>query len=104
MAADERAFVESPAPAVPAPLSIAGRLLILATAFLGWLFAGLLIQTTSLAMRAAAIDLLARGGVLDLPRFQALNKIVLEHKNDPAGAAALSAGDAALQKSWEELV
>lgn len=39
-------------------LSPTGRWLVLATAFLGWLSAGMIMSTTSQAMRAAAFDLL----------------------------------------------
>src|SRR5262249_21547116 len=52
----------------PLPLSPAGRLLVLAAAFLGWFCAGLHLSITSLAMRAAAIDLLERAGEPDPPQ------------------------------------
>ena len=42
----------------PQPLSAAGRYLIVVTAFLGWMFAGVQMSVTSLAMRPAALDLL----------------------------------------------
>lgn len=42
------------------PLSVTGRYLVLITAFLGWLCAGMLLSITTLAMRPAAIDLLSR--------------------------------------------
>jgi len=41
-----------------APLSTAGRYLVLVTAFLGWTFAGVQMGLTSLAVRPAVIDLL----------------------------------------------
>ena len=43
---------------VPQPLSAGGRYLIVVTAFLGWMFAGVQMSITALAMRSAAIDLL----------------------------------------------
>lgn len=46
-----------PVPA-PQPLSAGGRYLIVVTAFLGWMFAGVQMSITALAMRSAAIDLL----------------------------------------------
>ena len=49
---------QSGSSAQPSVLSAAGRILVLATAFLGWLFAGVQMSITSLAMRSAAIDLL----------------------------------------------
>src|SRR5438477_9002822 len=94
-------MLEPRGPAGKAELSAAGRWLVLVTAFLGWLFAGLLMQTSSLAMRAAAIDLLARAGALDLEHFQALNQVLRERKSDPASVPPLSADEEALQKSWE---
>ena len=42
----------------PQPLSAGGRYLIVVTAFLGWMFAGVQMSITALAMRSAAIDLL----------------------------------------------
>src|SRR5688500_14997719 len=44
----------------PAALSPTGRYLILASAFLGWLFAGVPMAITPLASRTAAADLLRR--------------------------------------------
>ena len=64
-------------------MAIEGRWLILVTAFLGWFSAGMLMSTTSLAMRSAAIDLLARAGVIDLEHFQALNKVLQAQKGRP---------------------
>lgn len=55
-------------PSSPA-LTTADRYLILATAFLGWLCAGFLLATTSLAMLPAALDLLHRVGTIDATRF-----------------------------------
>ena len=57
-----------------APLSTAGRYLILAVAFLGWLCAGFHMSITQLAGQPAAIDLLDRTGALDAARLQALNR------------------------------
>jgi MFS family permease len=77
-----------------------GRVLVLVTAFLGWLCGGLLLQTTTLAMRSAAIDLLGRVEVIDLPRFAEMNKQVQERKADPENVASLSDEDAAQLDVW----
>src|SRR5262245_59453966 len=91
---------ESLVPAEPVKVSATGRWLVLGTAFLGWLFAGVLMSTTSLAMRSAALDLLARTGVIDGEQFQALTKAVQERPGTLAPAAALSADDGARLKDW----
>lgn len=65
MAGDDRLPAESPATDAKPALSARGRWLVLATAFLGWFFAGVLMSTTSLAMRPAALDLLARVEIVD---------------------------------------
>jgi len=49
---------ESTSAAAPAPLSDAGRWLVLAAAFLGWTFAGVQMALTTLVMRSAMVDLL----------------------------------------------
>ena len=49
----------------PRCLTNAGRMLMLITAFLGWLCAGFLLSITSAALQPAAIDLLSRTGQLD---------------------------------------
>lgn len=55
----------------PVPLSRAGRLTVLAVAFLGWLGAGVHMAITQQTGRAASIDLLGRTGELDAGRFTA---------------------------------
>ena len=57
----------------PDRITPTGRYVILAVAFLGWLFGGVQLSITSLAMRSAAIDLLDRVGALDLEQWNALN-------------------------------
>jgi MFS family permease len=77
--------------------------------FLGWFCAGLLMSTTSLGMRAAALDLLGRSGTVDLVRFDTLNR-ALQAPTGPTAATparnaaetALSAGDAAQLRHWRE--
>jgi MFS transporter, SHS family, sialic acid transporter len=54
------------------PLTTSGRFLILAVAFLGWLFAGVHMSITQLTGQPAAIDLLDRAGELDGARLQML--------------------------------
>ena len=78
-------------------LSPSGRIIILATAFMGWLCAGVHLQITSLAMRAASADLLDRTGVMDGARFHALDK------QDQA-KKPMSEVDAALLKRWRGLI
>src|SRR5437867_2990809 len=84
MSGDDHLSAETPAAAWKPTLSAGGRRLVLATAFLGWFFAGVLMSTTSLAMRSAALDLLGRVGALDLPHFQALNEALRKHPGRPA--------------------
>src|SRR5204863_138620 len=55
-------------------LTKTGRGLVLATAFAGWLCAGLHLATTSLAMKSAVIDLLDRAGELDRERYESAQK------------------------------
>jgi SHS family sialic acid transporter-like MFS transporter len=52
-------------------MTTTGRLLVLTTAFAGWLCAGTHLAITSLAMQPAALDLLGRSGALDLARHRA---------------------------------
>src|SRR5262245_25369431 len=65
-------------------LTTTGRLLVLVTAFAGWLFAGLHLGTTSLAMQSAAIDLLGRTGQLDRERYESALKQMAEKKDLPS--------------------
>lgn len=58
------------------PVSAVGRWLALIAAFLGWYFAGMLLQITSLTMRPAAIDLLSRNGTFERRAFDELTERV----------------------------
>lgn len=58
----------------PTPLSPAGRSIVLAVAFLGWLGAGVHMAITQQTGRAASIDLLGRTGEIDAGRFAALSR------------------------------
>ena len=92
--------MSSPPPAFS--LSRTGRLTVLAVAFLGWLGAGVHMAITQQTGRAASIDLLARTGQIDAPRFLALNK---QHEAAKRGEAApLSDADAVQVKAWEVIV
>src|SRR5712671_5837300 len=86
-------------PVLPAPLSDAGRSLVLAVAFLGWLCAGVHMAITQLTGQPAAIDLLARSGALDEPRFQALNKLARTTGLSAEDQEQLE-GDKALVGQW----
>jgi len=79
-----------------------GRLLILVTAFLGWFFAGVLMSTSSLSMRSAAIDLLSRTGVINLTRYTELNRVLQER--DKKLDSSLANEDFKLLKSWRSTV
>ena len=59
-----------------------GRYLILVVAFLGWMFAGVQMSITGLAMRPAAIDLMNRVGTLDLEQYSALNALNASAERD----------------------
>ncbi len=89
------------APAPPS-LSRAGRVAVLAVAFLGWLGAGVHMAITQQTGRAASIDLLSRAGELDAARFVALNK--QQEAAKKGTAAPLSAEDAEQVKAWEKVV
>jgi MFS transporter, SHS family, sialic acid transporter len=103
---ERRPNEESAAPPGKPGRKGSGRLLVLAAAFLGWFCAGLLMSTTTLAMRSAAIDLLARQGTIDRARYQALNQALREQPGPPGRAgqaakeAALVPEDAAQLRSW----
>lgn len=75
------------------PLSATGRYLVLITAFVGWLCAGLLMSISTLAMRPAAIDLLAQTGTLNLAEFTALSKQAKKQEPGRAKAAELGANE-----------
>lgn len=63
-----------PTTAVTAALTPAGRWLVLITALLGWLGAGVDMAVTQLVGRSAMIDLLQRSGELDAKKLATLNK------------------------------
>src|SRR5438067_2488446 len=84
----------------PPSLSRAGRVTVLAVAFLGWLGAGVHMSITQQCGRAASIDLLARTGELDAERFDALNKRQAAAKK--GYIPALADEDRAQAKAWEE--
>jgi len=58
---------------VPGSITTAGRYIILLTAFLGWLCAGMQMSITSVAMRSAAKDLLSQTGSIDREKFNELS-------------------------------
>lgn len=82
------------------PLTRTGRWLILAVAFVGWLWAGMHMSTTQLTGRAAAIDLLNRTGNLDGERFRSLN----ERAQSKGKLPALAPEEKVQLKQWESLV
>ena len=86
------------------PLTTGGRCLILACAFLGWLFAGMHMSITQLAGQAAAMDLLARSGELDLARFQSLKQHVPPMIAGKPAPSSLSESDRQQLKGWTSLV
>src|SRR5687768_16518113 len=51
-------------------------------------------------MRSASIDLLARAGTIDLPRFQALNAVLQAQPGRGSDESALPPSDAADLKRW----
>ena len=87
-----------------APLSRAGRYLVLVCAFLGWLFAGMQMSITQLAGQPAAINLLARSGRLDVTRYQALGKQVPKPVAGKQPPSSLSADDLEQHKQWKALI
>jgi MFS family permease len=89
-------------PPEPASLSQAGRLTVLAVAFLGWLGAGVHMSITQQTGRSASIDLLARAGELDAERFALLNAKLLQAKRGEG--EKLSGIEEQQVKAWEEQV
>src|SRR3954449_11188707 len=83
----------------PPTLSTAGRLTVLAGAFLGWLGAGVHMALTQQTGRAASIDLLGRTGEIDSERFQARGKRAERARKGEA--EPLYEEDAAQVKAWE---
>ena len=88
-----------PEPSTLAPLTPTARYLVLAVAFLGWLFAGVQMSITSLAMRSASLDLLSRVGKIDQEGFTDLNRRLQESRDDPT-AAGLSEADRRQLTDW----
>src|SRR2546422_586877 len=89
-------------PPEPGTLSNAGRLTVLAVAFLGWLGAGVHMSITQQTARSAAIDLLGRTGEIDAERFQSLSEQARLAKKGKADD--LSETDVAQIDAWEEPV
>lgn len=81
--------------AKPDDVSAIGRWLALIAAFLGWYFAGMLLQITSLSMRPAAIDLLSRTGTFERRAFDELSERVA--KKD----STLTEDQRSLAKLWQ---
>ncbi len=76
-------------PALP-PLTNAGRVLMLVTAFLGWFCAGFLLSITSVALQPATVDLLSRTGQLDRARYAELSqRAKIKPDSDSSGQAPL---------------
>src|SRR5258708_10384608 len=90
---------------LPVPsLSMTGRVLVLVVAFFGWMCAGVDMSIAQLTGKAAAIDLLARSGSIDVTRFQTLNR-QLQAKNDAKSPTQnLSASDLSQMKKWRALI
>src|SRR5262245_14383888 len=89
-----------PVPAAPA-LTQLGRNVILVTAFLGWLCAGVHMSITQLSGQPAAVDLLAQAGLLDAAEFQALQK---REQARGKSVAPLSTSETAQLKASKVLV
>lgn len=92
----------TPADAATAPaphdsISRTGRWLTLIAAFLGWYFAGMLMSTSQLASRPAAIDLLSRIGVIERVPFDALS----QRETDKTQQQPLSPDEQTQLKSWQ---
>ncbi|MBM3459620.1 MAG: MFS transporter, partial [Armatimonadetes bacterium] len=80
------------------------RLVALVAAFLGWLCAGFLMSTTSVAMQPAATALLGQTGALDPVRFQELTTRAQAAKTRPASSPGLTADEKAQLGQWRSLV
>ena len=74
-------------PSVRNSLTNAGRMLMLVTAFLGWMCAGFLLSITSVVLQPASIDLLSRTGELDRVRYSELS---VRAKQKPSAASTTS--------------
>jgi len=86
----------------PGQLTATARYVILVVAFLGWMFAGVQMSITSLAMRSAAIDVLDRVGDINLEKFNNFNTVLQERGKGKKPQDVLSAQDAKLFVSWRE--
>ncbi len=86
----------------PDQLTATARYVILVVAFLGWMFAGVQMSITSLAMRSAAIDVLDRAGDIDLQKFNSFNAVLQEQGKGKRPQDVLPAEDAKLLESWRE--
>ena len=78
--------------AAPSPLSSSGRMLVLVCAFLGWLFAGVMLGTTQQIAKPAAADLLENTGALSESKFQ-------ESQTDTAESGD---GEKSPMEAWRE--
>lgn len=76
----------------------------LATAFSGWLFAGVLMSITSIAAQPAMVDLLAQSGQLDRLQFDSLNSRSLMVTPSSHAGAELSEEEMRLRTRWRALV
>lgn len=86
--------------AAPVPLTRRDRYVILICAFLGWFCAGFHMSITSLAMRPAAIDLLAARGDLDQQEFTRMNGLAPR-----AGLPSMLSEEEAVRfRGWNALV
>ena len=83
------------APSPERRLTNAGRILMLATAFLGWFCAGFLLSITSVSLQPAAIDLLARTKQLDSVSYFDLSARAKQKPGQPAIAAPLNEAELA---------
>ena len=86
--------------AVSLTLTSRGRYVVLICAFLGWFCAGFHLAITTLAMQPAATDLLGRTGQLDVPRFQALNKLAPKIGAKAVSASTMSDFDKSQFDEW----
>ncbi len=91
---------DSPGGSAAAPLTATGRLIMLTVAFLGWLFAGVLMSITTIAMQPAVVDLLGRTGQLDRGQYLELSRKSQAGKS-ASGGSGLSAADQELLAGWK---
>lgn len=84
-----------------ASLTRAGRLIILASAFLGWFCAGFHLAITSLAMQPAAIDLLDATGAIDAAKFQELSRLMPKKGVVSSAVIPVSVEDLTQWETWK---